>query len=71
MTTEEAERMYNIDQYDIVRYYDEKKRKTKVNNNTKKQKDAKFTNKDIMDKLDNIEKKIESIFTIIAKLKNE
>lgn len=63
MTIDEAVMIYNIDQYHIERYVNQKERS--INNDTL----VKFTtNKDIMDKLDMIEKKIESIFTIMDNL---
>lgn len=62
MTIDEAAMIYNIDQYHIERYVNQKE--SPKNNDTL----VKFSNKDIMDKLDMIEKKIESIFTIMDNL---
>lgn len=62
MTIDEAAMIYNIDKYHIERYVNQKE--SPKNNDTL----VKFSNKDIMDKLDMIEKKIESIFTIMDNL---
>lgn len=71
MTIDEAAMIYNIDQYHIERYVNQKEARndtSKDNNNNRQHTVVKFSNKDIMDKLDMIEKKIESIFTIMDNL---
>ena len=66
MTIEEAEKLYNIDKYDIGKYLSKCDKK-----NNQKKNDVKFNNEDIMHRLYNIENKIESILTIIYDIKNE
>lgn len=72
MTIDEAAMIYNIDQYHIERYVNQKEASkndtSKDDNNSRQHTVMKFSNKDIMDKLDMIEKKIESIFTIMDNL---